>query len=163
MADDPIHAGDEIEHITVTVHPLSQIRADRLHPADGLESKLSLQHAVAMAITRGQAGVRAFTDAAVNDVLVRNCRQKVKIVADERLSTEEARVVIHLQSGRLITREILGAQAPMTSEALARKFRELAAWGAPHCHADELLEALGRFPQMANVAELIAMTVPQSR
>ena len=163
MADDPIHAGDEIEHITVTVHPLSQIRADRLHPADGLESKLSLQHAVAMAITQGQAGVRAFTDAAVNDLLVRNCRQKVKIVADERLSTEEARVVIHLQSGRLISREILGAQAPMTSEALARKFRELAAWGAPHCHADELLEALDRFPQMANVAELIAMTVPQSR
>lgn len=162
MANGPIYAGDEIEHIMVTVHPLSQMRADRLHPADGLESKLSLQHAVAMAMTRGQAGVRAFTDAAVNDLVVHDCRQKVKIVADERLSTEEARVVIHLHSGRLITHEMMGTKPPMTSEALERKFRELAAWGAPHCHADELLEALARFAQMANVADLIAMTVPQS-
>ena len=162
LADDPIHAGDEIEHILVTVHPLSQIRADRPRPADGLESKLSLQHAVAVAMTWGQAGVRAFTDAAVNDLAVHDCRQKVKIVADERLRTEEARVVIHLHSGRVITREMLGAPAPMTPVALERKFRELAAWGAPHCNADELLEALGRFPQMANAADLIAMTTPQS-
>jgi hypothetical protein len=83
-------------------------------------------------------------------------------VADERLRTEEARVVIHLHSGRVITREMLGAPAPMTPEALERKFRELAAWGVPHCNADELLEALGRFPQMANAADLIAMTTPQS-
>ena len=163
LTDDPIQAGDEIEHIVVTVHPLSQIRADRRHPADGIESKLSLQHAVAVAMTWGQAGVRAFTDDAVNDLAVHDCRQKVKIVADQGLSTEDARVVIRLQSGRLIAREILGAKAPMTSEALERKFRELAAWGAPHCHADELLEALGRFPQMANVSDLIAMTVPQAR
>jgi 2-methylcitrate dehydratase PrpD len=32
---------DDIEHITLTVHPLSQIRADRIHPKDGLEAKLS--------------------------------------------------------------------------------------------------------------------------
>jgi 2-methylcitrate dehydratase PrpD len=146
----------------VTVHPLSQIRADRSHPADGLESKLSLQHAVAVAMTWGQAGVRAFTDGAVNDLAVHDCRQKVKIVADERLRTEEARVVIHLHSGRLITREMQGTPAPMTPYALERKFRELAAFGAPHCSADELLEALRTFPQMANAADLIAMTTPQS-
>jgi 2-methylcitrate dehydratase PrpD len=161
LADDPIHAGDEIEHIMVTVHPLSQIRADRPHPADGLESKLSLQHAVAVALTWGQAGVRAFTDDAVNDLAVHDCRQKVKIVADERLSTDEAQVVIHLQSGRLITREMSAAQPPMTPEALERKFRELAAFGAPHCSADELLVALATFPQMVNAADLIGMTTPK--
>jgi hypothetical protein len=106
--------------------------------------------------------VRAFTDGAVNDLAVHDCRQKVKIVAEERLSAEEARVVIHLHSGRVIIREMLGTPAPMTPEALERKFRELAAWGAPHCNADELLEALGRFPQMANAADLIAMTMPPS-
>lgn len=161
-SDDPIHAVDQIERITVTVHPLSQVRADRPNPADGLESKLSLQHAVAIAMTWGEAGVRAFTDDAVNDLAVYACRQKVRIVADERMSTDEAQVLIHLQSGRLITRTTSKAQAPMSSEALERKFRELAAFGAPHCNADELLKALASFSQMANAADLIAMTLPPS-
>jgi 2-methylcitrate dehydratase PrpD len=162
LTDDAIQASDGFDRITVTVHPLSQIRADRPHPVDGLESKLSLQHAVAMAMMRRDAGVRAFTDAAVNDLAVQACRQKVKIVADERLNTAEARVLIHLQNGRCMTLETSGAQAPMTCAALERKFRELVAYGAPHCNADELLQALARFPQMANAADLIAMTVPPS-
>jgi hypothetical protein len=50
----------------------------------------------------------------------------------------------------------------MSPQALEYKFRELVAFGAPHCNADELLETLATFSQMANVADLIAMTVPQS-
>jgi hypothetical protein len=49
----------------------------------------------------------------------------------------------------------------MELEALVRKFRELAAFGAPHCSADELLVALATFPQMVNAADLIAMTTPK--
>lgn len=162
LTDAAVLASEGFDNITVTVHPLSQIRADRLHPVDGLESKLSLQHAVAMAMMRQDAGVRAFTDAAVNDLAVHAFRQKVKIVADERLNTAETRVLIHLQNGRCMTLETSGAQVPMTFAALERKFRELAAYGAPHCNTDELLQALARFPQMANAADLIAMTVPTS-
>ena len=40
----------DIEQVTLTVHPLSKTRADRIHPVDGLESKLSLQHAVSIAL-----------------------------------------------------------------------------------------------------------------
>ena len=94
------------------------------------------------------------------------CRKYAQIDPARRMdlnpSSAFSMVVIHLHSGRVITREMLGAPAPMTPVALERKFRELAAWGAPHCNADELLEALGRFPQMANAADLIAMTTPQS-
>ena len=50
----------------------------------------------------------------------------------------------------------------MSSQALEHKFRDLVAFGAPHCNSDKLLETLARFPQMANVADLIAMTVSQS-
>jgi predicted aconitase len=50
----------------------------------------------------------------------------------------------------------------MSSRALEHKFRDLVAFGAPHCNADELLETLATFPKMANVADLIAMTLPQS-
>ncbi len=161
-ADAQIFAMDDIERITVTVHPLSQVRADRIHPVDGLESKLSLQHAVAIALLRGEAGVRAFTDEAVNDLVVHACREKIRLIADERLKTDEARIVIHLQSGGVITRAMSGAQPPMSPQALEHKFRELVAFGAPHCNSDELLKTLTTFPQMANAADLIAMTVSQS-
>ena len=62
----------------------------------------------------------------------------------------------------MITRTSSGAQPPMSSRALEHKFRDLVAFGAPHCNADELLETLATFPKMANVADLIAMTLPQS-
>jgi 2-methylcitrate dehydratase PrpD len=152
---------DDIERIIVTVHPLSQIRADRIHPVDGLESKLSLQHAVAIALLRGEAGVRNFTDEAAKDLVVHACREKIKVKAEEGLSKDEARVVIHLQNGREIIREISEAQPPMSQQALEQKFRELVAFGSPHCNADELLETLVMFPQMTNVANLITMTVSQ--
>ena len=87
------------------------------------------------------------------------CREKIRVIADEGLSTGEARVVIHLQNGREITRSMSGAQPPMSPQALEQKFRELVAFGAPHCNADELLETLVRFPNMTNAADLIAMTV----
>jgi 2-methylcitrate dehydratase PrpD len=162
IADAPIFAIEDIEQITVTVHPLSKLRADRIHPVDGLEAKLSLQHAVAITLLWGEAGVRTFTDDAANDLVVRACREKIRLIADERLNTDEARVVIHLQSGRVISHEISEAQPPMSQKALERKFRELVAFGSPHCNSDELLETLATFPQMANAADLMAMTVSQS-
>ena len=160
--DTPTFALDDIERITVMVHPLSQIRADRIHPLDGLESKLSLQHAVAIALLRGEAGVRNFTDEAAKDLVVHACREKIKVIAEEGLSKDEARVVIHLQNGREIIRAISEAQPPMSQQALEHKFRELVTFGAPHSNADELLDALVRFPQMTNAADLIAMTVSSS-
>jgi predicted aconitase len=92
---------------------------------------------------------------------VHACREKIKVKAEEGLSKDEARVVIHLQNGREIIREISEAQPPMSQQALEQKFRELVAFGSPHCNADELLETLVRFPQMTNVANLITMTVSQ--
>ena len=153
---------NDIERITVTVHPLSKIRADRIHPVDGLESKLSLQHAVAIALLRGEAGVRNFTDEAAKDLVVHACREKIKVIAEEGFSKDEARVVIHLQNGREIIRAINEAQPPMSQQALEQKFCELVAFGAPHCNADELLETLEGFAHMTNAADLITMTVSKT-
>ncbi len=113
---------------------------------------------MAAALLQREASVRAFTDAA-EGLAVQTCREKVKFVADECLSAEDARVVIRLRDGRQIARAMTGAAASMAQDALEHKFRELAAFGAPHCHADELLQALAQFHEMANATDLIAMTV----
>ena len=88
--------------------------------------------------------------------------EKIKVIAEEGLSKDEARVVIHLQNGREIIRAISEAQPPMSQQALKKKFCELVAFGAPHCNADELLETLAIFPQMTNVAELMTTTISKT-
>jgi 2-methylcitrate dehydratase PrpD len=132
---------------------------------DSLESRLSLQHAVAMALMRGHAGVRAFTNAAVNDNEVHTCRDRVRVVSDDKLTAYDAHVMVRLRDGTTFTRESRPSmQSPiaMSSEALQRKFRELVAHGSAHCDADRLLDALRSLPQSRDVADLLRLTRPIS-
>jgi 2-methylcitrate dehydratase PrpD len=156
-------AVDDINQLVVDVHPLAQVRADRRHPANGMESKLSLQHAVAMALLRGDAGVRAFTDAAVHDPAIRACRDKVRLVSDEKLSAQDARIELHLRAGTSVSHEVRcpPGQDPvnMSDTGLERKFRELVAYGAPHCDADRMLEALAGLAQAGDAAGLLRLAV----
>ena len=152
-----------IDHVVIAVHPLAQVRADRPYPANGLESKLSLQHAVAVALLRGDACVRAFSDASVNDLDVQALRSKVRIVSDEKLTAQEAYLEVHLRSGQRLLREIRAtsgqASAIMSEAVLARKFCDLVAYGAPHCDALRLLDVLQRLPQAADAGDLFRLTV----
>jgi len=157
-------AADAIEQVVVSVHPLAQVRADRPAPADPLAAKLSVQHAVAVALLHGDAGVQRFTEAAVHDRAVVTLRHRVRLLADDSLSAESASVQVRLRDGRDITRAVRPAagQPPtaMSDAALTRKFRELVAYGAPHCDADRLLEALEHFPRASDVSTLWALTRP---
>ena len=54
----------------------------------------SVQHAVAAALTFGNAGLEQFTDACVNDPAVRTLRGKVEVLRDEKYSTVAAAVVV---------------------------------------------------------------------
>ena len=154
---------ETIDHVLVVVHPLAQVRADRPHPVNGLESKLSLQHAVAVALLQGEAGVRAFSDASVNDPNVQALRSRVRVVSDEKLTAQDACLELHLCSGQRLSREIraTSGQAPatMSDAVLERKFCDLVAYGTPHCDAPQLLDALQRFPQAEDAADLFRLTV----
>jgi 2-methylcitrate dehydratase PrpD len=152
-----------IERISIAVHPLAVVRADRAHPADGIESKLSLQHAAAMAVMRGEAGVRAFTDTAVMDPEVRACRDKVRIASDEALAAGDACVEVRLANGASITRAVHSdpalQPAAMSESSLKRKFRDLVAYGAAHCDAHRLLDALENLPDAPDVRDVFRMTL----
>lgn len=154
---------EQMTEVVVTVYPLAQVRADRCHPANGLESKLSLQHAVAMALLRRETGVSAFTNAAVNDPEVRACRDLVRLVSDDNLAAHEACIEVRLQDGSKVIQEIRPAAqnvAAMSDAALEHKFRELVAHGAAHCDAEQLLEALQHLPHTKDMADMLRLTVP---
>jgi 2-methylcitrate dehydratase PrpD len=169
-APDPLSVSsgaiDQIDRLIVSVNPLALVRADRPHPTDALASKLSAQHAVAVALLYGDAGVQRFTDAAVRDEGVCALRAKTEVVADDQFTAECARVELRWRDGRTQVREVgqpLG-QPPvaMSNVSLTRKFRELVAHGAPHCNADHLLATLDSFLLAPDAAELLTLTRPSA-
>ncbi|WP_158270427.1 MmgE/PrpD family protein [Limnohabitans sp. 2KL-17] len=157
---------DQVDRIIVSVSPLALVRADRPHPTDALASKLSTQHAVAVALLYGDAGVQRFTDAAVCDDGARALRAKTEVVADDQFTAECARVELRWRDGRSQVREICQPldQPPlaMSNASLTRKFRELVAHGAPHCNADHLLATLDSFLFAPDAAELLTLTRPNA-
>lgn len=153
-------AADAVAQIRLRVAPLAATRANRPHPADGMAAKLSLQHAAAIMLLEGQAGVSRFTDAAVEQSQAR--RAKVQVLADDRLGQQEAAVEVHLHQGAPLHARhhpAPGQEHPSLDDAgLALKFYDLLAHGAPHCAADALLDRLRATEQLADVRVLVDLT-----
>jgi 2-methylcitrate dehydratase PrpD len=112
--------GTTFETITVALHPLAIERTDRPEPRDSLIARLSAQHAVAVTLLRGRAGLAEFSDAAAKDPQIDAFRRRVKLVADDKLDKMECVV----SDGKASIR--LAAARPMDDARLEAKFREQA-------------------------------------
>lgn len=152
-----------IKHIELQVTPLALTRADRPQPADGMASKLSLQHALAAMLTTGDAGVQRFTDAALTHPGTQGMRCKVKLHADPDLNTHTARLRVDLHTGQALHAE--HAPTPgqehlsLDDAALEKKLRDLVAHGAPHADAQSLLSCLHALDRLPEVRPLIDLTL----
>ncbi|WP_077000845.1 MmgE/PrpD family protein [Variovorax sp. KK3] len=137
---------DEVEAVALTGHPLLRERTDRPAPRSGREAQVSAQHAVAVCLTLGRAGLDEFSDACVADPAWRDLGAKVRFVDDARYGIEAAQVTLHLRGGDTVSHRVDAARgslgAPLTDEDLARKLRTLAAWGGSGCAPDPLIDAL---------------------
>ncbi len=155
-----VFAADAVAQIKLRVAPLAATRANRPDPADGMAAKLSLQHAAAVMLGQGDAGVQRFGDEAVRQSQA--LRQKVQVLADEGLSQQQAIVEVHLQQGEMRQARYSpppGDEHPSLDEAgLALKLRELLAHGAPHCSADRLLAQLQSTEELADLRSLVSLT-----
>lgn len=155
-------SADAVAQIRLRVAPLAATRANRPDPADGMQAKLSLQHATAILLLEGSAGVRSFTDVAVlrSQVL----RDKVQVIADEGLSQQEAAVEVQLRQGTVLQARYKpqpGDEHPSLDDAgLALKFADLLAHGAPHCPADRLAQQIGATEQLSDLRALMDLTLP---
>ena len=134
LIDACLAARDRIRHaekLVVTLHPLAIERTDRPEPRNSMEARLSVQHALAVALLHGRAGLAQFTDAAATDPAVKAFRRRVSVVPDDRLD-KMAAVITAAET----TIPALAAK-PMDDVRLEAKFRELA--GA---RADELIRLI---------------------
>jgi MmgE/PrpD C-terminal domain len=95
-----------IQSIEVTGHPLLRQRTDRPGVQTGRESQVSAQHAVAIALTTGRAGLEEFSDIAVRRSDVQALGSKLSFVDDARLSIDATRVELKLHDGSILLQEI---------------------------------------------------------
>ncbi|BBK44706.1 hypothetical protein STVA_47260 [Allostella vacuolata] len=154
-------APDAIRSITVSGHPLLRERADRPAVATGREAQVSAQHAVAVALLDGRAGVAEFSDARVGATDVLALRAKVEVRDAPGIPVEGARLEVVLASGETIVQEVAAARGsaarPLSDAELEAKFRALAAHGCPGFDPEPLIAALWAIEGAADAAQVIRL------
>jgi 2-methylcitrate dehydratase PrpD len=155
-----------IESITVSGHPLLKARADRPAVASGREAQVSAQHAIAVSLLRGAAGVAEFSDEAVAAPDVRALRAKVvEVAVDTAMPIEGARLAISFVDGRTVDVAVdvaTGSLAkPLSDADLTRKFETLAAYGCPELDAGVLLDRLWGLEAAPDAASVMTAARPR--
>ena len=149
LAANPVLAGARLERIArieLTGHPLLRQRTDRPGVMTGRESQVSGQHAVAVALARGRAGLAEFSDEAVRDESLRALGRRVEFVDDIRFAVESARVTVHLSDGAALAVDIDMARGstgrPMSDSDIEQKVRTLCAGGGAGIDPQPLIDAV---------------------
>ncbi|WP_341957578.1 MmgE/PrpD family protein [Pseudomonas sp. RC10] len=161
LARDRTWGLDDIQRIELTGHPLLRQRTDRPDIRFGRQSQVSAQHAVAVSLATGKAGLAEFSDAAVSDQRLRALYERVHFVDDADYSVESAQVRITFNSGSVLTRTVdvsLGSlDAPLSDHFLEDKLRDLAAYGRSGCEPQPLIDALWALEQATDVGALMRL------
>lgn len=121
---------EEVASIEATVHSYVSWVTAKAAPATGLEGKFSIFHASAVAMLDGRGLPEQFSDTRVNAPDVLAMRDRVRIVVEDALPKEGARVVVRMQDGRAfdhyVDRNKGSSVKPLSDAELDTKFRALA-------------------------------------
>jgi 2-methylcitrate dehydratase PrpD len=146
LSRDPGLSLRDIERIEIEGHPLLRERTDRAEVNTGREAQVSAQHAVAVALTRGRAGLAEFSDACVADTDLRSLGGKVGFVDDASYAVESARVTVHMGTAKALSWFVDRARGssarPLTDADLEHKLKELAQYGKSGCDPQPLIDAI---------------------
>ncbi len=148
-----------IARIELRVNPLAIKLCGNPAPRDGLESKLSIAHAVAAAMLDGAAGVAQFTDMRVATSAVIALREKVALTADAAIGKEQAHARVTLAGGtnhELFVMHARGSLArPLSDAELATKFRALAAGVLTPAKIETALAVCATLETRGDAADLV--------
>ena len=156
------HPAANVARVVVRGNPLLSVRADRPNVSTGREAQVSVQHAVAAALIKGQAGLDQFTDACVQAPEVISLRSKVEMLRDESFSTVAAAVDVITADGqtfKLTQSAARGSDAnPLSDRDLEDKLRAAASLWNPRYDVAPLIEAIWGVEASADVSKLVALT-----
>ncbi len=149
---------ETVESIAVRSHPLVLKLTGKKTPTTGLEGKFSVFHSAAVALIRGYAGMKEYTDEVVRDPQVIALRDRVTLNIDPAVHEDETFLTVKTKDGRTLEKHVehaIGSLAkPMTNEDLEFKFRQLADGVLPKAQTDKLLKLAWGVESLPDVAEL---------
>lgn len=152
-----------IESIELTGHPLLRQRTDRPDVLTGRESQVSAQHAVAVALMRGRAGLAEFSDQAVGDPALQSLGSKVRFVDDASYSVDATKVILRMRDAPPIEVVIDVARGattrPLTDQDIEEKLRTLCAYGQSGIDPEPLIQAVWEIeihPDVGQIMQLVA-------
>jgi len=159
------HPDAVVERVAVRGNPLLLQRTDRPEVASGRESQVSLQHAVAAALVLGKAGLDQFTDACVDDPVVKEMRRKVEVASDPAISTIAVEMDFWTTDGKkhsVSTQAARGSSAnPLKDSEVEQKLLDEARSWRPAHDIKPLIDAVWALDKSGDVSNLAAMTVPR--
>jgi 2-methylcitrate dehydratase PrpD len=136
----------------------------RRHPEKGLEGKFSYQHGMSVALVFGNAYPQQFTDAKVNDPVIKGLRDRIDVTEDRSLPRRTAVVTMTLEDGRshtVRTDHSAGTPGnPMTDDQIEAKFRTLVGDVLPEENVDRATELLWSLERVRSMRRLVAELSP---
>lgn len=157
----------EITGITLRCNPLVPELMGRVQPGDGLESRFSARHGVAVGLLYGRAGLAEFSDAVVTAPEVARLRSLITLDVDPAVPRDAAVLRVSLSPGRppveVAVEHTRGSAArPLTDEEVLDKARTLFGPVLGAAAADRARDAVDKLPGAEDTAELLAALRPEA-
>lgn len=155
---------EDIESITLKVHPLVLELTGRKTPQAGLEGKFSVYHSAAVAIVHGAAGEPEYSDACVRDSKVIALRDRVTATVNQNVHEDQVHVAIKLKNGKTLEKFVEHAigsiDKPMGNADLEAKFRGLANGILSKTETDHLIRLCWGIGTLKDAGEAARASVP---
>ncbi|MEO8441078.1 MAG: MmgE/PrpD family protein [Betaproteobacteria bacterium] len=154
----------DIEGVALRVNPRALELAGIEAPVNGLKSKWSIYHSAAIALVDGAAGEHQYTDARVNDRIVRDLRGRITATVDTQLQEIAAKVAVTLRDGRVLAKHVErvtgSAENPMSNNSLEDKVRALAHGILTEERTAALIATCWSVGELNDIAELARAAAP---
>jgi 2-methylcitrate dehydratase PrpD len=155
---------EDIESISLAVHPLVLELTGKKTPQTGLEGKFSVYHSSAVAVIHGAAGEQEYSDEVVRDPKVIALRDKVTAAVDKAMHEDQVRVTIRLKGGKTLEKYVEHAVGslgrPMSDADLEAKFHGLCAGILTQGEIQRLTRLCRDIGKLDDAAEVARASVP---
>ena len=155
---------DQIDKITLRVHPLVLELTGKTDPRTGLEGKFSVTFACSIALLEGRASEAEFSDTAVAREDVRTLMSRIEVVADSSVPHTQAGATALTNDRQTVETWVDHARGTpgnrLTDDELSEKFHGLVDDVLGHDRAEQLANAIFSLSATDEVEAMLKLTTP---
>lgn len=162
---------DEIQEIRITTYPAAlKLTQKEKMPADVPGTRFNLAFAVALALTKGAAGLVEFSVDSINDSSIQRLFEKVQFISDPSLESKKdnirgAEVEINLTDTTSFKNKVHlpkgEPENPATTEELEEKFKDCIGAFWSEQKKEEVIRAIRDLEQAENIQMLTKLFRPE--